>query len=174
MFVPSLYNDGAIKKNMFAIFIDQNGESKIQIGGYDLSKYAIGGIKWYDLAGSSFWAFEFGDVKVGKQSFKPSVTRIMADTGTSLNMVPDVDFFKLKNMFFDPATCETLENSLSSCDCTEAEHKAIPNITFKIDGDEFVIPRDQWVDRAYSLNKCVIKLMHAPGRSEWILGVNFF
>jgi len=40
LFVPSLYAKKAIKKSVFALFIDTNGQSKIQIGGYDLKKYA--------------------------------------------------------------------------------------------------------------------------------------
>jgi len=50
LFVPSLYEQGAIKKNMFSMFIDPNNVSKIQIGGYDLNKYAKGPIKWYKIS----------------------------------------------------------------------------------------------------------------------------
>jgi len=40
LFVPSLYEKNAIKNSIFALFIDTNGQLKIQIGGYDLKKYA--------------------------------------------------------------------------------------------------------------------------------------
>lgn len=51
MFVPSLYKQGAIKNNMYSMYIDQNGQSKIQIGGYSLEKYALADekLKWYDI-----------------------------------------------------------------------------------------------------------------------------
>jgi len=40
LFVPTLFKQGAIKHNMFAMYIDSDGTSKIQIGGYDTNKYA--------------------------------------------------------------------------------------------------------------------------------------
>lgn len=97
---------------------------------------------------------------------------MMADSGTSLNMIPDVDFFAIKDLFFSDKHCYTLKNSLTACDCTKEEHEAIPEIKFDINGDEYIFNRDMWYERKD--NTCVIKFMHAPGRSEWILGVNFF
>jgi len=78
LFVPSLFEQGAIKHNMFAMFIDQKGESRIQIGGFDLKKYASGAIKWYDLSGDRFWQFSFGSVMLGDIPFKPTADTIMA------------------------------------------------------------------------------------------------
>jgi len=49
LFVPSLYEQGAIKKNMFSMFIDQTDVSMMQIGGYNLDKYAKGPLNWVDL-----------------------------------------------------------------------------------------------------------------------------
>lgn len=55
LFVPSLYKQGAIKQNLFSMFIDSQGQSKIQIGGYDLSKYAQGPMKFYKITNPMFW-----------------------------------------------------------------------------------------------------------------------
>jgi hypothetical protein len=104
---------------MFSMFIDQINGSKIQIGGYDLKKYASGGIKWYDIKDPSFWMLNFDNVKIGDHSFTPSTNRIMADTGTSLNMIPDVDFFAITDHFFGNSTCYNLSNTLLGCDCTK-------------------------------------------------------
>jgi len=41
-----------------------------------------------------------------------------------------------------------------------------------VKGDTFEMPRDMWYERKG--NTCVVKFMHAPHRTEWILGVNFF
>ena len=40
---------------MFALFIDQSDVSKIQIGGYDLEKYARGPLNWVDTSSPVFW-----------------------------------------------------------------------------------------------------------------------
>jgi len=98
---------------------------------------------------------------------------MMADSGTSLNMLPDVDYYKIKNHFFADKHCVVLPNTLTACDCTEEEQKAVPDIRFKIDGKEYLITRDQWYERG-STGKCAIKFMHGPGMGFWILGVNFF
>lgn len=55
LFVPTLYKEGAIKHNIFSMYIDQNATSKIQIGGYDEEKYAIEPVKWYPLASHEYW-----------------------------------------------------------------------------------------------------------------------
>jgi len=55
LFVPSLYEQGAIKKNLFAMFIDQSDVSLMQIGGYDLKKYAKGPITWHNIISYYWW-----------------------------------------------------------------------------------------------------------------------
>ena len=50
----------------------------------------------------------------------------------------------------------------------------MPDINFEIDGSTYVIPRDMWYERSDKTGECVIKFMHAPGRTQWILGLNFF
>lgn len=40
LFVPSLYKQGAIKRNLFSMYIDSQGQSKITLGGYDTDKFA--------------------------------------------------------------------------------------------------------------------------------------
>ena len=77
---------------MFSMYIDQNATSKIQIGGYDEEKYAIEPIKWYPLSEQYYWKVNFGNVSIGNFTMNPSVNVIMADTGTSLNMISDDDF----------------------------------------------------------------------------------
>ena len=47
LFIPSLYEQGAIKNNIFSIFIDNNGHSKIHMGGYDVNKYARAPINFH-------------------------------------------------------------------------------------------------------------------------------
>ena len=174
LFVPSLYKQGAIKKNMFSMFIDHlNGVSKIQMGGYDTKKYASGPLNWYSITDPMYWQFDFSNAKMGDFELNPSTTKMMADTGTSLNMIPEEDFQKIYTHFLkDKLRCHTLKNTLLACDCTKAEQEAMPDITFNIGAEEYVIPRNQWFER--SGNQCIVKFMHAPHRNFWILGLNFF
>lgn len=68
--------------------------------------------------------------------------------------------------------CHKLPNTLDSCECTEAEYAKIPDITFKVEDDTYLIKREQWVERGQG--QCVIKFMHGPTSEYWILGLNFF
>ena len=104
------------------MFIDQSAESKIQIGGYDLEKYALPGqqLTWHDIsAHRMFWAMPFHNVKLGDDPFPTKITEIMADTGTSLNMIPDADFNHILDKFgWNPSTnpkCKTMQNTLTAC-----------------------------------------------------------
>jgi len=99
---------------------------------------------------------------------------MMADTGTSLNMLPDKDFNAIKKAFLSDLECEVLANTLTSCECTDEQHARVPDIDFKLGGDDFVykIPRDEWF--AKSGDQCIIKFMHGPNKRYWILGLNFF
>lgn len=158
---------------MFSMFIDPNEDSKIQLGGYDLNKYAKGPINWYPINAPGFWELSFRDVKMGNVTFEPSVKSLMADTGTSLNMIPDEDYYKIFDKFIkDEFSCHILPNTLHSCDCTLSQQQAIPDIDFQIGNETYSIPRDKWFER--SGNQCVIKFMHGPHKDYWILGLNFF
>ena len=131
LFVPSLYKQGAIKKNLFSMYIDQNATSKIQIGGYDEEKYAIEPIKWYPLAERYYWKVKFGNVTIGDFNMTPTTDVIMADTGTSLNLISNDDFDNIyNNLFKDKYNCFVSSSSLTACECTEEQHKEIPDIHF--------------------------------------------
>jgi hypothetical protein len=112
----------------------------------------------------------FNNIKLGTNyPFHTTVKTIMADTGTSLNMVPDVDFnnFKkyLTGLGHDTAnSCTVLKNTLTSCSCTSAGHDLVQDINFDIDGITYKIPRDMWYERSNKTNTCIIKFMHAAGR----------
>jgi hypothetical protein len=156
------------------MYIDPNDVSKIQIGGYDLRKYAKGPLHWYKINSPQFWELDFGNVRMGPNvQFRPSVSSVMADTGTSLNMIPDRDYDMIFNIFFrDRFRCRVLQNTLHSCDCTLQQQQSIPDIQFDIGSETYTIPRDKWFERAGG--QCVIKFMHGPHKDYWILGLNFF
>jgi len=111
---------------------------------------------------------------MGGKKIETSVKYMMADTGTSLNMLPDKDFHAIKKAFLSDLECEVLANTLTSCECTDEQHAAVPDIDFKLGGDDFVykIPRDEWF--AKQGDQCIIKFMHGPNKRYWILGLNFF
>lgn len=68
---------------------------------------------------------------MGDYELKTNAPNVLADTGTSLNMLPDRDYFDIFNHFIkDKMQCTILPNTLHSCDCTPEQSKAMPDITF--------------------------------------------
>mmetsp|Transcript_2658 Transcript_2658/g.4131 ORF Transcript_2658/g.4131 Transcript_2658/m.4131 type:complete len:111 (+) Transcript_2658:63-395(+) len=110
---------------MFSMFVDMaHSNSKIQIGGYDLGKYAKSDLNWYKISSPFFWQVDFGEVSLGDFKFTPSVSSIMADTGTSLNMIPDADYYSIYDTFFKgKLDCHVLPNTLTSCQCNDYQHE---------------------------------------------------
>lgn len=92
LFVDSLYKAGAIKENLFAMFIDNVGQSKIQMGGYNTSKFATEEMHFHKINSKMFWSLGLGHVTIGDEPYTPHVQSVMADTGTSMNLIPDEDF----------------------------------------------------------------------------------
>ena len=142
-----------------------------------MKKYAKGGLKWYDIiskgpTGNAYWQFNYDNVKFGDWEYTPTTNVIMADTGTSMNMLPDKDFYAITNHFFSDLNCYVLKNKMTACDCTKEQHESIPDLTFTINEDKYIIERNQWYERGDGI--CYIKFMHAPGRTQWILGLMFF
>jgi hypothetical protein len=71
-------------------------------------------------------------MKIGDKPYTPSVRSLMADTGTSLNMIPESDFNNIRDQIVKPIAknCYVMANTLTACDCTQAEHEKAPDITF--------------------------------------------
>jgi hypothetical protein len=102
------------------MFVDQSSTSKIQIGGYDEEKYAIEPLKWYPLVDRFYWKVRFGNVSIGDFKMTPTVDIVMADTGTSMNMISNDDFNIIyNNIFKDKYDCFVSPSSLTACECTE-------------------------------------------------------
>lgn len=77
------------------------------------------------------------DMEIGGQPFNTNISTVMADTGTSLNMIPDEDFNPImeKFVYSQGMECYVMPNTLTACDCTEDQYNKVPDINFKIEGD---------------------------------------
>ena len=65
---------------------------------------------------------DFHDVEIAGEKFHTTHRSIMADTGTSLNMIPDDDFNPIMEKYVKSKGmhCWVMPNTLTACDCTEA------------------------------------------------------
>ena len=105
-----MYKSGAISKKVFSIYITNyfdssqaNINSKISIGGYNLAKYAKGGlsITWNNLKNKSYWSLNLIAAKLANSTFNFETDALSAivDSGTSYVMMPTSDYDRLIKHF---------------------------------------------------------------------------
>jgi hypothetical protein len=59
-------------------------------------------------------------MKIGEIEYKPSVNYLIVDSGTSLNMLPDDDFYYIfNNLIKEHFECYLSLNTLTICKCSE-------------------------------------------------------
>jgi len=79
-------------------------------------------MNFHKLSKNQNWQVPLSEnkIKMGDFEFEPSTIQMMADTGTSLNMIPDEDLDKIYDHFFKEKFegCHKLHNSLYMCDCS--------------------------------------------------------
>jgi len=59
----------------------------------------------------------------------------MADTGTSLNLIPETDLHRMMDKFIKSQgmKCWSMPNTLYACHCTEEQHEKVPDINIMVD-----------------------------------------
>ena len=57
---------------------------------------------WHKINSQTFWSMDFHSMKIGDKPYNPSVRSLMADTGTSLNMIPESDFNNIRDQIVKP------------------------------------------------------------------------
>jgi len=68
-----------------------------------------------------FWSLPFHNVEIDGETFHTNIKTVMADTGTSLNMIPDEDFNPIMDKYVKSKgmECWVMPNTLTACDCTQ-------------------------------------------------------
>ena len=57
--------------------------------------------------------------------------------------------------------------------CNSSQFDDFPDLRFTVDGNNYYIPRESYVEREFGM-KCVVRIMHYDDMPFWILGLNFF
>lgn len=121
MIIDELVKQGVIKHKIFSFQIGEGYElSKVTFGGYNLQKYARGNLTWHNLLGDRYWTLPMKKAMLGDQVLKPTVDKVIIDTGTSFFLMPTEDFEDLTSYFSKNYTCgsSSIYNNLFVCDCT--------------------------------------------------------
>lgn len=165
--VPTVFHNaieqGKVEKPMFAFYLGNNADGELTFGGYDDDKFVGEELTWVPLSDATYWRIDMGGVRIGM--FEVGPTDAIVDSGTSLITGPSKDILAIA---LEIGAKPTLTGQYT-IDCEKVED--IPDITWKIGGDDYVLPGKSLVIQ--STGMCIFAMMGMdfpkPG-PQWILG----
>jgi len=147
---------------MFAFYLGDNKDGELTFGGYDNSHFT-GNLQWINLVEAAYWKIAIDGIEMG--SFSSSNTDAIVDSGTSLITGPSSDIARIAEEI--GATRSLTGQYTINCD----DIQNIPDITFTIDGNDYILPGVSLVVKSSSM--CLFAMMgmdfQEPG-PKWILG----
>lgn len=175
--VTSLYKQGKIEKRSFAFYLSDNDwgnansipESNMIIGGYDLEKYSTeDSFAYVDLADENdgHWVVLCDEVLMDDTVISIRLYAIV-DTGTSFILGPEAGVYILYEYLYANFNCVIYTNDDFYCDCDAPSGKNYPDITFVIDGLDFILkPTDYF----YPINESCLLTIQSFDSNIWLLG----
>jgi hypothetical protein len=156
---------GAVASPEFAFFLGDNEESELSFGGYDESKFT-GDLHTIKLDAATYWQIKLDGIDVGDGIFTSGETTAIVDSGTSLMTGPSADVKKLAEAF--GATPNLLGEYTVDC----AKLDSMPDIIFKIDGQDYTIPAKDAIIQAQGTCLFAFMGLDIPQENgpKWILG----
>eukprot|EP00456_Euglypha_rotunda_P011488 TRINITY_DN13017_c0_g1_i15.p1 TRINITY_DN13017_c0_g1~~TRINITY_DN13017_c0_g1_i15.p1 ORF type:complete len:403 (+),score=53.92 TRINITY_DN13017_c0_g1_i15:93-1301(+) len=137
----NMWSQGLLDANLFSVYLSDHeytNESNIIFGGID-SKYVVPGSQWtYSLVKEpSYWAIRMGPTKVnGKITYNcpepDGGCPVVVDTGTSIIGGPENEIQPMIDAI-----------GTVNADCSNVN--SLPNISFTIEGKDFVVPPQIYV-----------------------------
>jgi hypothetical protein len=129
-----IYNElkeqGVIEDRVFSFLIGaEDVPSIITFGGYN-PNYTVDEINWHNLSNDDHWTINLDEVIIDGEEFNVSTHDLVIDTGTSLLLMPDKDFFKFVSILSKKnLTCSEALYGLYACDCGSMEaYLALPDL----------------------------------------------
>ena len=133
--------------DVFSFYLSQNPDetSVLTFGGWDNERFT-GEIVWHDVMDPKlFWTVRLDDVKVGGVSTglctkEGANCLVCPDSGTSMATFPPGHFGEFDLEFAVDESCE------------EGDELLYPDLTYVINGVEYVMPSHHWVTRSINDN----------------------
>jgi hypothetical protein len=197
LLVNELKKDGVIDRAMFAMYLaDDRRKSVAHFGGYDPkiveeslremkdrgidTSGSEGGIYWTAINSDVHWRVRLLDASVGDRSWRPSVSDLIFDTGTSLNYMPEADYMIFTDEVKKNTNCNYLsQDDLVYCDCDSEEDKRFPTLAFRVgrSGKQhrfYLQGRDYLMyNRGYKRCALLVKKELSLQQSMWLMGQPF-
>jgi len=174
--VPPWYNivkQQLVAAPIFSFWLSKNingpNGGQLILGGTD-STYYTGTPVYVPLINQTYWEFKLDDVKLRttSQGYCSGGCKAIADTGTSLIAGPAAQV-KALNLKLGAIT---VVNGEAILDCKEIPF--MPDVTFVLNGNNFVLTPSQYVIQASNTSECISGFLGidipAPIGPLWILG----
>ena len=115
-------------------------KSEIMMGGWNDEKFHEDALIWHPVVNQLFWAVQLDDILVnggstGYCKSKGANCTVTPDTGTSRLCFPQ-NHFSLFNKAYG-----------GKVDCTEEEFMSSAELTYIINGVDYVVPAHHWMER---------------------------
>ena len=161
--IENAINQNLLDQPIFSFYLGDNGPGELTFGAYDPSKFT-GDLTYVKLQAATYWQIALDQAKSGEYASPNNMTAIVV-SGTALIPGPKAEVTKLA------AAVGAKPNIMGeyTIDCKTLD--SIPDITFTIDGKDYVIPGKDTVIQAQGT--CLFAFMGVdfpPPGPQWILG----
>ena len=174
-FIETLYNQGAIHKKVFSLYLNHYNldslESAFTIGGYDSYKYGQGSAKKVSIDKSyGFWLGIVQNTAIGGYS-RANPSYGIYDIGTSLLMGPLIEVSNIKNTIKAKSGALCYDYGYLICACEQGEYEKYPDLVFTINNQAFTLSAKDYI--YYESGYCFV-LIDSTYDYYWIIGQPFF
>jgi len=168
---PTVFQD-AIEQNLvdqpiFSFYLGDNTPGELTFGGYDPNKFVGDTLTYVKLTAATYWQISLDSITAGDWHEDDGANSISAivDSGTSLITGPKKDIAQIARAVGAKANIM----GEYTIDCEKIDE--MPDIVFKIDGNDYTIPGKAAVIQTAGL--CLFAFMgmdFPPPGPKWILG----
>merc|ERR1712232_93423 len=161
--------ENALKQNLldqpiFSFYLGDNAPGELTFGAYDPTKFT-GDLTYVKLQAATYWQIALDQASAGDSYTSATNQTAIVDSGTPLIAGPKAEITKLAQ------AVGAKPNIMGeyTIDCTTLDR--VPDVSFKIDGKEYVVPGKNTVIQ--SQNTCLFAFMGVdfpPPGPQWILG----
>lgn len=159
-----LVDSGALDAPLFAFYLGNNAAGELSLGGINTNRFT-GSITYLPVIEQKYWAVKLDAVVTGTTTLS-TVNKAILDSGTSLITGPTDQIQTLAKAA--GATANPLLNGVYTVSCSSSG----PDITFKLNGQNFTLKKSEYIINSGFLCLFAIQGLDiaAPNGPLWILG----